>query len=114
MSLDECQEYNTGTILRITDTYDHKSLINHFIAEECVNRNESLISFEFDTTDSNSSSTDSDKCRILIKNQLEDCTVYKIEIIPEYESVQGQIQSVELTVLPKVNICILKKVDQRT
>ena len=33
---DECLEYNTGTILKIIDTHDDKSLINEYISDDCI------------------------------------------------------------------------------
>lgn len=99
---DECREYNTGAILKITDTRDNTTLkMNQNISKDCrsvviivdSNKNNSVIDVQ-----------DQQICRVVIQNELEECAVYSVQIIPEYDSFQGQIQSTEVIIPPKVNL----------
>ena len=107
---DDCHDYNTGTWLKITDTHDNSLLINQFIAEDCLIRNDSSVGVNVYTNPSRSSNSSTDatvedqnKChQIITHNDLEECKVYSVEVIPEYDSFRGQIQSADVIVPPKV------------
>ena len=94
---DECLEYNTGTILKIIDTHDDKSLINEYISDDCISKSNGN-SFSLTIQSNRTSSIPSDKkCRIVIQRQFEECRVYSVQIILEYDSLQGRIQSIEVS-----------------
>ena len=106
---DECSDYNTATLLRITDTQDNKTLINQYISEDCLTRNGTSIGVivhpPLIQNDNESNATvieDQQKCPIVTKNEMEECKVYSVQIVPEYDSFLGQTQSADVIVPPKV------------
>ena len=95
---DECFEYNTGTILKIIDTHDDKSLINEYISDDCISKsNGNSFSLTIQSNRTISSIPSDEKCQIVIQRQFEECKVYSVQIIPEYDLLQGRIQSIEVS-----------------
>ena len=55
---DECLEYNTGTILKIADTHEERSLINEYISDECMPKsNGNSFRLTIQSNDSNRTSS---------------------------------------------------------
>ena len=102
---DECHDYNTGAWLEVTDTHDGSSLTSQFIPEDCQTRNESSLSITVQTKNNASDSISQNQqppCQIIIPRELEECKVYSVQIVPEYDSVRGQLQSTDVIIPPKV------------
>ena len=108
----ECHDYNTGAWLRVIDTQDDKLLTNQYIYSNCLARNATVIDIIVHTNYNNTSADETDedqKCRIELEQELEECKVYSVQIIPQYDSFQGQTQSTDIIVPPKVNSFIALK-----
>ena len=99
---DECHEYNTGSWLKVTDTQGDALITNNqFIPDDCQTRNESSLSIIVHTN-SSTQHKDQQSCQIIIPDVLEECKVYSVQIIPEYDSLRGHLLSNEVIIHPKV------------
>ena len=107
LSLDECYDYNIGAWLEVADAQGDKPHINQYISEDCLTRNESSLSVTVYTKNKSVSpctAQDQHKsCQIIIPDVLEECKVYSVQIIPEYDSLRGHhLQSADIMIPPKV------------
>ena len=111
LPLDECYDYNIGAWLEVADTQGDKPHINQYISEECLIRNGSSLSVTVHTKNKSAStcSTAQDQqqqpCTIVLPDVLllEECKVYSVQIIPEYDSLRGHhLQSADVMIPPKV------------
>jgi len=109
LPLDECYDYNISAWLEVADTQGDKPHINQYISEDCLTRNESSLSVTVYTKNksvSTCSAQDQHKsCQIIIPDMLEECKVYSVQIIPEYDSLRGHhLQSADIMIPPKVTM----------
>ena len=104
---DECHDYNTGAWLEVIDTHTNKSITNQFIPDDCQTRNESSLSVIVHSNSLNNATDfavvqDQQSCRFIIPDELEECKVYSVQIVPEYDSLRGHSQSTEVIIPLKV------------
>jgi len=122
LPLDEYHDYNSGVWLRITDkstpissSKQQMQILNEYIPEQCLTRSGWVgvlgrldtwsSSYVINYGNESSSNNGDNHCRhSVLAGQLEECKIYSVEVLPEYRSLSGQIQSTDI-IMPIQVLC---------
>lgn len=102
----ECLKFTSGVWVRVYETRSERDLPkdeNYIsIPMKCIKINSDTTSFSIVVYPLTSSSSEKGTCRISLANNLTQCHVYTVEIIPNYQSLRGKSLRTEIVIPSKV------------